>query len=436
MNIIKLPRPVLLFVVLIFSTSIHALEALTDPGHENERIGEIIVIGNEKTKKEILLQEMTIGVGDFPNAKAIEKSTQAIRDLGLFKSVKMYTEMTDTGAKLFIKVEEKYYLLPVPRLNRNADGDVKYGAQLRYANLGGLNQSLKVTAERTEYADDVLSDKDTYRIEYEYPRFRLSVYDIDFRYEYDQSEVESVNSIGVTSLYDQDDYSARIKVSRWYSDTGQTRGLRFGLGLGVADTQFHYVSGDTGLYQDAHFVSVLGDIGYFDVHDTGFSRYGRAYGYEITYAWEKLGSDYDVGTNVLFYREYRPISDTPHRTVNSQFRFGFSNAEGNVAFDIGDSSRLRGYERGAVTGNAYVLVNTQYLAPWPGYPAFRYVVFADIGNAYKNVRYIDLGDLRYSAGLGFRWKIRSFVKTDLRLDWAYSFETDDSKVYGSTSVMF
>ena len=95
-----------------------------------------------------------------------------------------------------------------------------------------------------------------------------------------------------------------------------------------------------------------------------------------------------------------------------------------------------GYEREQVTGNAYVLLNLQYLAPWPGYESFRYVVFTDIGNAYKNVRHIDLGDLESSVGIGFRWKLRSFVKTYLRLDWAYGLGSDEAKVYGSTSAMF
>ena len=181
---------------------------------------------------------------------------------------------------------------------------------------------------------------------------------------------------------------------------------------------------------------MLANFSKFDVHEKRFSRYGEEYGYGISYALEALGSDYDASTNELYYRQYKPVSKTPHRNVNTQFRIGFSNSPGNAAFDLGSSSRLRGYERGQVVGNAYVLLNLQYLAPWPGYESFRYVVFTDIGNAYENVRRIDLGDLESSVGIGFRWKLRSFVKTYLRLDWSYGLGSDDSKVYGSTSAMF
>ncbi|MBE9516459.1 MAG: BamA/TamA family outer membrane protein [Proteobacteria bacterium] len=413
-----------------------ALETLTEPINNGKVILEIVVKGNEKTKKKIILQEMTIGVGDLPLAKTLEESRQAIRDLSLFKSVKLYTEPMAGGRRLIVEVKEKIFLLPVPRLKRNADGDVKYGAQIRWSNVAGLNQTLKITAEKTDYNDESLQDKDTFRIEYLYPRFNQSVYDVDFKYEYDQSEAENISDLGVYSLYDEDTYSSRIRFSRWWSTTGVTQGWRVGAGLAINKIKYGYVSGELGLFEDSKAVSVLANIGHHDVHEKRYSRYGEEYGYNISYAWERLGSDYDAAVNELYIRQYKPISDTPHRNINTQFRIGFSNASGNRAFDLGDSSRLRGYERDQVVGNAYVLLNLQYLAPLPNYESFRYVVFADIGNAYKDVRNINLSELESSAGIGFRWKLRTFVKTYLRLDWAYGLGSDKAKVYGSTSAMF
>ena len=430
---------------------VYALEALTQTDDVGSTIVEIVIKGNDTTRQEIILQEMTIGIGDYPIPKAMDASRQAIQDLGLFKSVKLYTEQLPSGSRLVIKVKEKLYLLPLPRLKRNADGDVKYGAQIRWNNVSGLNQTLKITAERTEFDNETLQDKDAFRIEYLYPRFNQSIYNVDFKYEYDQTEEEFMSDPTVpvvTSLYDKDIFSAKIRLSRWWTKTGLTRGWLLGGGLAWDKIKYEYVSGfeyapciesvpcEADIVEDRNLVSVLANIGYFDMHEKRYSRYGVNFGYNISYAWEKLGSDFDTATNELFYRQYKPISDTPHRNINTQFRFGFSNVPGNAAFDLGDSSRLRSYENGQVSGNAYVLLNLQYLAPWPGYESFRYVVFTDIGNAYKNVRHIDLGDLESSVGIGIRWKLRSFVKTDLRLDWAYGLGSDDYKVYGSTSAMF
>jgi outer membrane protein assembly factor BamA len=436
MRVIILQRIIFLVICVKLSGTAYALEALTEPVDSGSTIVEIVIKGNDTTRQEIILQEMVIGIGDYPLPKAMDESRQAIRDLGLFKSVKLYTEQLPSGSRLIIEVKEKLYLLPVPRLKRNADGDVKYGAQLRWNNVSGLNQTLKITAEKTEYGDETLQDKETFRIEYVYPRFNQTIYDVEFKYEYDQSEAENVSALNVYSLYDEDTYSAKIKISRWWTKLGLTRGWRVGGGFAWDKIKYDYVSGEPDIFQGRKVVSVLANIGYHDVHEKRFSRYGEEYGYSIGYAWEALGSDYDAAVNELFYRQYKPVSKTPHRNVNTQFRIGFSNAPDGNAFDLGDSSRLRGYEREQVTGSAYVLLNLQYLAPWPGYESFRYVVFTDIGNAYKNVRHIDLGDLESSVGIGFRWKLRSFVKTYLRLDWAHGLGSDESKVYGSTSAMF
>lgn len=446
----------IVFVVLslIQAATVHGLEALTQPVDKGKAVVEIVIKGNETTQNEIILQEMTLGIGDLPLPMAMEVSRQAIQDLGLFKSVKLYTEQVPKGRRLIIEVKEKLYLLPVPRLKRNADGDVKYGAQLRWNNVSGLNQTLKVTAEKTEYGDDALQDKETFRIDYLYPRFNQSVYDVDFKYEYDQTQAEHLSDSIVTtdpvySFYGKDIFSASMKFARWWTKSGLTKGLRVGGGLSWDKIKYEYISGYEygsgdpadiievpGVFEDRKLVSVLASIGYHDVHEKRFSRYGKEYGYSMSYAWEALGSDYDAAISELFYRQYKPVSNTPHRNVNTQFRIGFSNAPGNTAFDLGDSSRLRGYERGQITGNIYLLLNLQYLAPWPGYESFRYVVFADVGNAYKKADHINLYDLESSVGIGFRWKLRSFVKTYLRLDWAYGLGSDESKVYGSTSAMF
>jgi len=63
-------------------------------------------------------------------------------------------------------------------------------------------------------------------------------------------------------------------------------------------------------------------------------------------------------------------------------------------------------------------------------------VFLDIGNAYPSNEHIDLGDLKWSAGVGLRFRLKSFVKIDLRLDVAYVYETGEYKVFLGTKETF
>ncbi|MDH5632442.1 MAG: BamA/TamA family outer membrane protein [Gammaproteobacteria bacterium] len=429
--------PVILLVpVLILSWPASALEAYTAPVADSAIITDIVITGNEVTRPEIILQEMLLGVGDPPNAGLIERSTQAIRDLGLFSSVTVNVRSVDDDVELIIDVKEKLFLLPVPRLNRNADGDIKYGAQLRWNNVAGLNQTIRMTLDRTEYSDNTQNDRDEFRIDYDYPRIRQTLYNVDLKYSIEHSEQEATSDLGVLSVFDEETTESRLRISRWWTRSGATRGWLSGFGAARTESDYEYISGDPDVLVDRTMVSLLGSLSYHQLHETEFSRFGYEFGYDVSQSLETIGADETATTSEIFVRDYRPVSDTPHRNINTQWRVGVSSLDGNKTYDLGGSSRLRGYDRGSITGNAFFLANIQYLAPWPGYPAFRYVVFTDIGNAYKNARYIDLGDVRASVGLGFRWKLQSFVKTYLRLDCAYAFDTDETKVYGATVAMF
>ena len=70
------------------------------------------------------------------------------------------------------------------------------------------------------------------------------------------------------------------------------------------------------------------------------------------------------------------------------------------------------------------------------HPNLRHSLFVDFGNVYEDLNAIDLGDLNYTVGTGFRSKIETFVKTDLFLDYGYDIERSEGKLYGGTSLAF
>jgi len=105
-------------------------------------------------------------------------------------------------------------------------------------------------------------------------------------------------------------------------------------------------------------------------------------------------------------------------------------------YDIGSADNLRGLEIESFSGDVLVFANLEYIKRFTQYPSFRTSLFVDIGNVYDNLNEVDFSDLRTSIGLGIRWKIASFVQTDLFIDWAYDTETGESKAYGGTSFNF
>lgn len=400
------------------------------------RIIDIRLIGNFVTKPAILLQEMVVKQGDVIDFNKIETSRQAIMDLKLFKAVKADILPTKGGAILQITVEEKFYVLPIPKLNRDGDGDIKFGGELRLDNINGQNQQLEFSWDRKKFADSDINDRDQIDIDYTYPRIRGTPYQFDLDVQQETTQEDVLSDTGDPASYDRLGRSARLALSRWAGRKGPSRGWRYGGGFSWVATDHKLITGPDDLLTDSEIVTLNVELSFIDIHDRLYSRNGSNYGYGGAYGIRALGSDENFNLQTLFYRGYFSPFDEPHKNINIQIRLGFSNRDSEESFSLGSSSTLRGYERDSFSGNALFLTNIEYLAPLFGYSQIRGLVFTDFGNTYERVGKIDLTDLKASVGLGLRWKLKSFVKTDLRIDVAYAVETGSTKTIVTTREMF
>ena len=109
-------------------------------------------------------------------------------------------------------------------------------------------------------------------------------------------------------------------------------------------------------------------------------------------------------------------------------QFGYANSYGGKEFPffknfyVGGVNTVRGYAQGAVGpyqtsgttsndniflgGNKQIIGNAELFMPVPflkNNNQFRLSAFIDAGNVYASNESINLGDLRYSAGLGVLW---------------------------------
>ena len=397
--------------------------------------------GNRVTRRQILEQEMLVKVGDPADPALIERSRQAIMDLGLFVAVEAHLEPTDGGVVLHILVKEKYYILPVPKLNRDERNHFTLGAELSLDNLAGYNQQLKYRYEN-EQATGLSGGKvTTDLISYSYPRMFGTAYNLQAGVTEQTSPAEVVNGSSLTSLYRLKAWSGNLQLSRWLNRTGPSRGWQVGGGAVVRTNNFEYLSGaPTSNFMDARAVGITLLGQFTDVHDYLFSRSGVEYGYNGEYGDPALGSDSHYTRHEFYYRKYWLLPNGPHENIDFQSKFGISS--GNMfptdtyAYSLGGSRSLRGYDSGTYTGNAYVLFNVQYLRPLFGYYPLRGAVFLDVGNTYPNYRELHLGDLHWDAGLGLRLRLKSFVKVDLRVDVSYAYDTGEVKVFAGSKEMF
>jgi outer membrane protein assembly factor BamA len=422
-------------LLLLWFPLLAGAEEIAEPPRPPAVIDEIRFAGNKTTRPEVLLQEMTIKVGDPVDTARIEQSRQAIMDLGIFKSVSATILPEGSRTVLLITVKEKYYILPIPKLNRDADNNFSLGAQLRLDNLAGLNQRFKLTYE-TERAASSDAQRQTTSLEYIYPRVRGSFYDLEVYASRARTPVDSADPANPYT-YESEFSSAQVNVNHWLRRDLPGKGWRAGGGLVWQAQKYNFFTGTPPDLQDGRGVGVTAVIEYTFVHDYLYSRAGKVYGYQGTYGVPSLGSDSNYTTHQLYYRGYYPLFNKPHRTLDVQVKFGMgSDPLFGPAFSIGGSSSLRGYPSGSIAGNAYFLTNIEYLTPLFDYYQLREVVFLDIGNAYPSNHDIRLSGMKTAVGVGLRLKLKSFVNIDLRVDYAYAIDTGETKVYAGTKEAF
>ena len=410
-----------------------------EAAHATPVIEEIRISGNETTRPRIILQEMVVRVGDPVDPVLIEKSRQAIMDLGLFKSVEALLKPGQKGQILEIRVTEKYYFFPIPKLKRSPEGEVSYGAQIRFDNLAGLNQRLKLTYQTERDCCTLAGNRNSTSLDYEYPRFRGSHYDLSLGLGYSTNPADVSENDVILSEFEELNEKANIKVRTWLDRTGPSSGWSISGGWFWNNRRYDYVSGLPGTDEPGHAAGLTFNISNYAVHDYLFSRGGSEYGYELQLALERLGSDSGYSLNRFYYRRYWPVGQRMHQNLNFQLEAGFSNGTlvfGDYAFALGGADDLRGHEKNSIEGNSFFTFNVEYLTPLFDQNAFRGVIFADIGNAYPDNRIIDPGDIEAGLGLGFRIKLKSFVNVQIRADIAIDPATSERKTYIGTKNTF
>lgn len=438
-------RPALLLVCLVWLLAPAGIQAQQQeegarPLHASpyEPLADIRFVGNRTTRPRILLQEMFVGVGDPADPALIERSRQAIMDLGLFRTVQADVIQSDRGPVLYVSVTEKYYIFPLPSLGRSGDGDISYGADIDIQNLGGRNQRLKVGFERETLRDSRVDEKRTVSLDFEYPRMFGSPWAFEFGYDLRRTFRDEVRGDRFGE-FEEDFHRVTIGASRWLRTTGPSKGWRVRTRVQATDYNFEFLDGDPTLFFDATEVEFSGGIEFLDIQEFEFNRAGIHYGYNLGISDDALGSDANYIRHGLFLRRYLPVSRRPHTNLNMQFRFSHSTNTlfGDSAFELGGSTSLRGYRRETFGGSTLALANFEFLTPVFGQDTVRAVVFSDIGNVFDGIDEIRLDDMEASVGFGIRWRLRAFVRTDLRVDFARGLGDDGTtRVYAATRATF
>ena len=111
-------------------------------------IERIILVGNEKTKDEIILREMQLKEGGKFNLEYLESDIKRLYNLGLFNRVDVVpAPLSSTKINLVFEFEEGFYFLPIPQ-GGIKEGSLKKiwgGINFMWRNFRGMNETLSLS---------------------------------------------------------------------------------------------------------------------------------------------------------------------------------------------------------------------------------------------------------------------------------------------------
>lgn len=111
-------------------------------------VSDIVITGNKVTDDDVILREINLKRGDTVTSARCIEDEQRVNALGLFASVDMNPILQPGNkVKINVKVNEKWYIYPIPEI-RLYDGDIRKvsaGLNLRWQNFRGRNENLSVS---------------------------------------------------------------------------------------------------------------------------------------------------------------------------------------------------------------------------------------------------------------------------------------------------
>lgn len=121
--------------------------SITSSKSEFVKVDSIKIVGNNKTEEFVILRELTFALGDSVNLEILEFNRERVFSLSIFTNVDIRVEKEADLNKVYITVEESWYIFPVPFINipEKTLERVSYGMRFVWMNFRGRNETISTT---------------------------------------------------------------------------------------------------------------------------------------------------------------------------------------------------------------------------------------------------------------------------------------------------
>ena len=391
-----------------------SLTLFIDPGRR-VYVRRINITGNVKTRDEVIRREVRQMEGDWMSTKAISLSRTRLDRLGFFEEVSVETP-TVPGTNDQVDINYHVKERPTGSLQAGIGYSDSQGALVNFA---VTQENFLGTGNRVGINIDNSSVTQQYSFNYTNPYYTDEGISRGFNFywrEVDAAEADltnySTNSRGISVNY----------------GIPLTQFSRANFGLGYDDTDIKV--GTTAAQEIVDFVNKNG---------TEYETYKLSASWSRDKRNKRIlatdGSLTTVGANVAvpgsdleYYKlsfrhlHYFPLGKETSLLLQGSLGYGDAYGKTNILppfenYYAGGSRSVRGYDgnslgpRDSVTnepigGNKRVIGNMELILPNPfaeQSTSTRLSAFIDGGNVFGNNQSVDLGELRYSAGMAFMW---------------------------------
>ena len=382
-------------------------------------ITRITLDGNRVTRDATLLRELGLAPGDPAEPARIDAARQAVLDLGLFRHVSVDTLPDGDGVALRVQVEEKRYLLPVPRIDANSDGDYSLGGQLRWSNVGGRNQTLRLQSEDGRYDDDPNRERE---------RVTSAAWTAPYLFNDRDGLALGLRHTRRVTPRDGERFNETFDAAEmlWIRDLRDSRprdGWTLGSGL---YWQRQRAEGAVAPPSDGRALAWVAQAEFNDLRFNLYSTEGHRFRTRLEAAADGWGSDYGYTRLTADYLHARALGRTPHQTLRLLGSVGWlqDGPGSRNAFSLGGSRSLRGYPSDHLEGQRVWYAAAEYLRPL-GRDWLRLLVVGEVGGTAGAVLDRRDGGPYASIGVGVRARLTWFVDIEVEAGVAYPLRGGD-----------
>jgi len=385
-----------------------------DPGRR-VYVRRINISGNMATQDEVIRREMRLIEGGWFSAIKLRRSRVRLQRLDLFANVEIRTPAVPGSidqVDVNVVVEEKSTGSFMGGAGYSTEDGLLLMAGVEFRNLFGEGKGLEIRIDNT-------SAREEYKIIYKDPYTTLSGVSRELYAESEKYSADEAN----TSSYLMN--SARLGVNYQFPMTEF-----YSLQSGLSVEKLSLKSTDTTPSEYDAFINSNPEAWNYKItsgltYDTRDSKTWAMSGGVRTASVEFTGPGSEIEYYRLFLKgsQYISLSDTI--SLHGRAELGYGDGYGELGqlpfyknFFMGGPSTVRGYlsrsigpyddsaDPKPIGGSKRIVGSLELLIPYPGSEKTRdkrFAFFVDGGQVYTPRDDIDLGEIRYSMGIGFNW---------------------------------